>query len=59
MKCKQGLMVRMDRHKVYQQNHSLLTSPKYDLLSLYKIWVKNIHNQMAFEVFIWFRVIVN
>ena len=38
--------------KIYQRNHSLLTSLKYAVLSLCKIWADNIKNQMAFEVLI-------
>ena len=45
--------------KVNQQNDSLLTSPKYDVLSLCKILVKNINNQRAFEVSIRSKVIAN
>ena len=43
--------------KIYQRNHSLLTSLKYAVLSLCKIWADNIKTQMAFEVSIWSRVL--
>ena len=36
--------------KVNQQKHSLLISPKYDVLSLCKILVQEVNNQTAFEL---------
>ena len=43
--------------KIYQRNHSLLTSLKYAVLSLCKILADNIKTQMAFDVLIRSRVL--